>query len=57
MGLLDDDYKPPFKPKKRTGRFANESALMQEQRDAELNNLDRTEVTEDFGDSPFADRV
>lgn len=57
MGLLDDDYKLPFKPKQKSGRYFNESVLMQEQRDVELNNLDRTEVTEDFGDSPFADRV
>lgn len=49
--------KPPFKPKKRTGRFHNESALTQEARDQELNNLNRDEVTEDFGDSPWADRV
>lgn len=57
MGLLDDDYKPPFKPKQKTGRFHNESVLAQEERDRELNNLNRGEVTEDFGDSPFADRI
>lgn len=47
----------PFKPPRRTGRFHNESMLEQESRDSELNNLGRKEVTEDFGDSPFADRV
>lgn len=49
MGLLDDDYKPPFTPPgerryKSKGNFE------------ELNNFDRKEVSEDFGDSPFADR-
>lgn len=58
MGLLDDDnYTPRFTPKKKTGRFHNESPLEQENRDAELNNLNRDEVTEDFGDSPHADRI
>lgn len=57
MGLLDDDYKPPFKQRAKTGRYANESIERQEARDAELNNMDRGEVTEDFGDSPFADRI
>lgn len=56
MGLLDDDYVPPWvapKPK----RFENQTALTQEHRDKELNNLDRPELTEDFSDSPFADRI
>jgi len=57
MSLLDDNYTPPYKPPHKTGRYARESAEMQQERDSELNNLDRTEVTEDFGDSPFADRV
>jgi hypothetical protein len=59
MSLLDfdDTYVPPYQSKKKTGRYFNESILMQEARDAELNNLDRTEVTEDFSDSPFSDRV
>ncbi len=48
--------KPPFKPKKNN-RFHNESILEQESRDEELNNLDREEVTEDYSDSKFADRV
>lgn len=60
--LLGDEnkingVKPPFKPKKKSGRFHNESILEQESRDSELNNMDREEVTEDFGDSKFADRV
>tara|TARA_R100001086_G_scaffold170822_2_gene93338 strand:- start:953 stop:1132 length:180 start_codon:yes stop_codon:yes gene_type:complete len=54
MGLLDDDYVPPFKPKER--RYRKQTALSQESRDSELNNLEREEVTEDFSDSPFADR-
>lgn len=57
MGLLDDDYVPPYQPPKKTDRFARESAETQEARDAELNNMDHDEVTEDFGDSPFADRI
>lgn len=57
MGLLDDDYTPPYQPPKKTGRYARESAETQEQRDAELNNLGRKEMTEDFSDSSFADRV
>jgi hypothetical protein len=56
MGLLDDDYVPPYQPPKKTGRYARESAETQQDRDGELNNLGRKEVTEDFGDSPFADR-
>lgn len=58
MGLLDDDnYTPRYIPPKKTGRFSRESAEAQEARDTELNNMDREEVTEDFGDSPFSDRV
>ena len=58
MGLLDYiEPTPPYKPPRRTGRFYNESVLEQGSRDSELNNLGRKEVTEDFGDSPFADRV
>lgn len=55
--IHEEVEKKPFKPKGKTGRFHNESLLTQEQRDAELNNMDLDEVTEDFGDSPFADRV
>lgn len=57
MGLLDFEYVPPYKPPVKTGRYHNESPLQQEARDEELNNFDRKEVTEDFGDSNFADRV
>jgi len=58
MGLLDYiEPTPPYKPPAKTGRFHNESVLEQESRDTELNNLGRKEVTEDFGDSPFADRL
>ena len=57
MGLLDfQDPKPLFDPKKKSG-FHNESPLAQEERDAELNNLDRKEVTDDYSDSNFADRL
>ena len=55
MGLLDDDYKPLWTPPKPK-RFRKETDLSQQQRDDELNNHDRKEVTEDFSDSPFADR-
>ena len=58
MGLLDfdDTYVPPFTPKE--GRKAvKQTALSQESRDSELNNLDHDEVTEDFSDSPHAGRV
>lgn len=56
MGLLDDDYKAPWTPPKSDKRYKRQTALSQEARDAELNNHDRGEVTEDFSDSPFADR-
>lgn len=52
MGLLDD-VKPPYVPPVYRDR---RSRMTEEQRLAELNNLDRDEVTEDFEDSPFADR-
>lgn len=59
MGLLDDDgYVPPYVPPNHPSRRApKQTALSQEARDAELNNHGRGEVTEDFADSPFADRV
>lgn len=56
MGLLDDDYVPPWQPPKPR-RYENHTALTQQKRDEELNNFNRTDLTEDFGDSPFADRV
>lgn len=59
MGLLDfdDTYVPPFKPKEHGKKAVKQTALSQEGRDSELNNHGRDEVTEDFSDSPFADRV
>lgn len=57
MGLLDDDYTPRFQPKDRTGHHRRSSDDTQQDRDEELNNLGREEVTEDFSDSPHADRV
>ncbi len=56
MGLLDDDYVPLWQPPKPK-RYQNQTVLTQQQRDNDLNNLNRPEVTEDFGDSPFADRI
>ena len=54
MWLLDFiDPKPYYKPP--TGNFRREDN--EEARDKELNNFDRKQVTEDFGDSNFADRV
>lgn len=61
MGLLDFDetYKPLYQPPHtRDGKKRQkETALSQEARDTELNNFGREEVTEDFSDSPHADRV
>lgn len=60
MGLLDfdDNYKKPYTPPKNVGkRFRKETALSQEERDNDLNNVDRKENSEDFSDSPFADRI
>lgn len=55
MGLLDPIPEPWQPPKSR--KFRKETELSQESRDTELNNHDRGEVTEDFSDSPFADRT
>lgn len=55
MGLLDDVPERWTPPKER--RYRRQTALSQEERDAELNNHERSTLTEDFGDSPFADRV
>lgn len=55
MGMLDEEVPELWQPPK-SRRFRKETALSQEERDAYLNNHDRGEVTEDFGDSPFADR-
>jgi hypothetical protein len=55
MGLLDpipERWTPPD-----SKRFRKETPLSQEQRDLELNNEGRGEVTEDYSDSPHADRV
>ncbi len=62
MSLLDfdDTYVPPYNPKDYTRegkKRIKETVLSQEARDSELNNFGRAEVTEDFGDSPFADRI
>ena len=43
-------YKPPCFIWKKTGVFE------EEENQANLNNEERPEVTEDFSDSPFADR-
>lgn len=54
MGLLDD-FKPRFQPKPKTYRSPHDTQT-DEQRLSELNNMDRSEVTEDYSDSPHADR-
>ena len=53
MGLLDDDYKAPFSPRRSTINRGKEG-----KRDnfSDLQNLGRREVTEDFSDNPHADR-
>lgn len=58
MSLLDfdDTYTPPFKAPEPK-RYEKQTALTQEARDAALNNEGRSEVTEDYSDSPFADRI
>jgi hypothetical protein len=56
MGLLDDDYVPPWTPPKPR-RYEKQTVLSQEARDLELNNFERPKVTEDYSDSIFADRV
>ncbi len=58
MNLLDPDPKPLYKPPVGSKRkyVSEHDRLSEEQRLAELNNLGRGETTEDFGDSPFANR-
>lgn len=56
MSFFDDEPKPLYTPPKPK-RYVKQTALSQEERDLALNNEGREEVTEDFGDSPFADRV
>lgn len=56
MGLLDDvppRYTPPTGKRYRSPH----DKLSEEERLSELNNLERGEVTEDYSDSPHADRV
>ena len=47
MGLLDDDYKPPFVPPKPR-RYEKQTVLSQEARDLELNNFDREIEDENY---------
>lgn len=54
MGLLDDDYNDLYVPPK-SRKYQKQSDLSQQQRDNELNNHDRIELTEDYSDSPFLD--
>ena len=54
MGLLDDFEEPWTPPKSK--KFTKQTDLSQQDRDNLLNNFDRKEVTEDYSDSPFADR-
>lgn len=55
MGLLDFDktYKPPFKP---SWGMVSKDIRKVDSNFFDLQNLGRTEVSEDFSDSPFADR-
>lgn len=53
MGLLDDDYKAPYSPNLTARRRVRRE---DEDNSAELNNFGRKPVSEDFEDSPFADR-
>ena len=55
-GLLDDDPTPRFVPKTK-GYQSPYDRMSEERRLEELNNLEREELTEDYSDSPFADRV
>lgn len=58
MGLLDEqNYEPRYTPNKKKGKkYQKQTALSQESRDKELNNLGLEENAEDYSDSPFADR-
>lgn len=47
MGLLDDDYTPPWTPPKPR-RYEKQTALSQEARDLELNNFDREVEHENY---------
>lgn len=58
MNLLDDvppRYTPPLHTK--AVYHSEHDRLNEEQRLAELNNLGTAKMTEDFADSPFADRI
>lgn len=50
MGLLDDDYVPPFTPPKPR-KHIKQTVLSQEARDSELNNFDR-EVEDEYYKQP-----
>lgn len=54
MSFFDEEQPKPFIAMVYRDDRVN---MTEEQRQAELNNLDRHPVTEDFEDSPFADRV
>lgn len=59
MSLLDDDYVPPFKPKNPYRQIIADRGIdvdyINGQKD--LEELDHPLVTEDYEDSPFADRL
>lgn len=59
MSLLDDTgYTPRFTPGKSKKRYTAENEFKsEEEKLSELNNMGREEVTEDYSDSPHADRV
>lgn len=57
MSFLDEnDYKPRYTPPKGKKYRSPYDSLSEEKKLSELNNMDREGVTEDFGDSPHADR-
>lgn len=59
MGFFDSDPKPRYTPPSgsKRGYVSEHDRQTEEQKLSELNNLERGEVTEDFGDSAFADRI
>lgn len=47
MGLLDDDYVPPYTPP-TPKRYVKQTALSQQARDEQLNNFDREIEDENY---------
>jgi len=56
MGLLDNEPTPRYTPKEFRGKkYTKQTALSQQARDEELNNLGRKKEVDDFSDSNFLD--